>query len=167
MRGKRREKAFVLVLDAERLVRSCIGSFVPARQCGSRQGTRTDSTFVRSEGEVIAAGFLGAGMQVTPGRRERRVAQRLPDGGEVGAAVEGMRPVRVAQEVRGNEGFQAGFAGRATHAVPRVPGGHREDAIVAQGVGRAAALATLPRFPARAARRASVRPCREYWRRRR
>ena len=51
--------------------------------------------FSWSHREVIAAGFFGAGVQVAPGRGKRGMAQRLPDGGQVGAAVQGVRSVRV------------------------------------------------------------------------
>ena len=69
------------------------------------------------------------------GGRERRVPERLADRGEVGAAMKG----------NGSRASGAGSAARPApsrpwelqaHAVPRVPGGHRKNPVVAEGVLR-------------------------------
>ena len=67
-------------------------SRAPIEENGSARA-RFSSSSSALDGEVVAAGFLGAGVEVTPGRRERRMAQRLPDSGQIGATVEGVGAV--------------------------------------------------------------------------
>jgi hypothetical protein len=47
---------------------------------------------VRSEREIITAGFLGPGVQVPAGGRERRVSERFAHRFEIGAAAQGVGP---------------------------------------------------------------------------
>ena len=68
-------------------------SRAPIEENGSARARFSSSSSSALDGEVVAAGFLGAGVEVTPGSRERRVAQRLPDSGQIGATVEGVGAV--------------------------------------------------------------------------
>ena len=106
-----------------------------ARHTGDVLAIIVQQLLLRSNGEIITAGFLGSSVEVASGGRQRRVAQRLAHRGQIGAAAQGVGPVRVAQEVRRDQRFEPGRARRTPYPIPRVPSRHREDPIVAQGVG--------------------------------
>jgi hypothetical protein len=80
--------------------------------------------------KIIAAGFIRSGMEITPGRRDGLVPERVTHRRQIGAAAQGVGPVGMPEEMRGDRRLDAGQARGALDALPCIAGRHRKDAIV-------------------------------------